>query len=427
MLQNDEPFRWEVLDQRLIAPKISAIADKMHKRAAGEERRIAYEVAQSGNAAGYLPRLFDFHEQLTEQWAADVYAAHCKAWKEQGRTVSPGFIRAVRDRAITPLIATRKGTVQWEVSIRATRISEPLNSCALGEWSRRMDRLAARWSSKLEAEAVAAEYRSSDQGCDIGNAELPDLLKLADGFQLPDPVGTNPFRPEDPRHQVWKAASRRAEQEVCVLNAAGIDVACEFRSCTEDEARRLVFARVSYLACAKYDIWAKRGIQIVWSDEAIPTYDQWLANYANAWLNTVKNWRFEMEGLLPELRSRLIGRMEFWKSEARRYVAEQQTAVAKREDPHQLLQAGHTPGEKPEPAPAPKRTVIGSNIDKFRKECGWSYHDLSNRTGLEKKLILGHVNKAKGLYPKTLKIYADAFTKTLGRIVSVKDLETPTG
>jgi hypothetical protein len=73
--------------------------------------------------------------------------------------------------------------------------------------------------------------------------------------------------------------------------------------------------------------------------------------------------------------------------------------------------------------PNPKQTQIGANIDRLRKECGWSFNKLAERTGLEKKLILGHVNHGKGIWPATLRIYADAFTKKLERPVTVAELE----
>jgi hypothetical protein len=49
---------------------------------------------------------------------------------------------------------------------------------------------------------------------------------------------------------------------------------------------------------------------------------------------------------------------------------------------------------------------------------------LAERTLLEKKLILGHVNKGKGIRPNTLRLYADAFTKELGRKVTATDLKS---
>jgi ribosome-binding protein aMBF1 (putative translation factor) len=68
-------------------------------------------------------------------------------------------------------------------------------------------------------------------------------------------------------------------------------------------------------------------------------------------------------------------------------------------------------------------TVMGQNINRLRKECGWSFEELSAKTGIDKKLILGHVNKGKGAFPETIKVYADAFSKGLNRIVTVSELE----
>jgi hypothetical protein len=69
-------------------------------------------------------------------------------------------------------------------------------------------------------------------------------------------------------------------------------------------------------------------------------------------------------------------------------------------------------------------TALGRNIDRYRKECGWSFDRLAEATGLDKKLILGHVNEGKGAYPSTLKTYADGLSKKLGRTVTVADLES---
>jgi hypothetical protein len=61
------------------------------------------------------------------------------------------------------------------------------------------------------------------------------------------------------------------------------------------------------------------------------------------------------------------------------------------------------------------------NIDTLRRECGWSLDELAEATGLDHKLVRGHV-KGKGAHPSTLKTYADAFSEKLGRTVSVADL-----
>ena len=69
------------------------------------------------------------------------------------------------------------------------------------------------------------------------------------------------------------------------------------------------------------------------------------------------------------------------------------------------------------------KSALGYNIDRLRKECGWSFDQLANRTNLNKKLILGHVNRNRGAHPSTLKIYADTFSAALRRLVTVAELE----
>lgn len=68
-------------------------------------------------------------------------------------------------------------------------------------------------------------------------------------------------------------------------------------------------------------------------------------------------------------------------------------------------------------------TSLGRNIDRLRKDCGWSFDELAKKTGIEKKLILAHVNEGTRPQPRIAKLYADAFTKALGRPISASDLE----
>ena len=165
-------FRWGDIDERLLSPKTNDLAEEMQKRIAIGERTAALDTDRSGNTAGYLTRLFDFHEQLTNEWAERLYAAHREAWAQQNQSVSAAFIRAVRDHAITQLIAVRKSSVHAAVLLRGTQIGEQPNPIALGEWNRRMDRLAVRWSRRLEAEAVASEYQKSSHVDDDRRFEL---------------------------------------------------------------------------------------------------------------------------------------------------------------------------------------------------------------------------------------------------------------
>jgi hypothetical protein len=70
------------------------------------------------------------------------------------------------------------------------------------------------------------------------------------------------------------------------------------------------------------------------------------------------------------------------------------------------------------------KTNFARNVDRLRKDCGWSFDDLAQATGLDKKLLLGHVNGGKGAHPSTLERYAQTFTEKLGRTITVAALES---
>jgi hypothetical protein len=144
----EERFRWEQIDRRLLNAKTYDLADEMRKRAAEAERRIVFEGYQQGNPERVPIRLFDFHEQLINEWAEKLYGAYCEAWTQSNRLISPEFIRAVRDRAIAPLIAARKSSVKSYVEDRWVRIGEARNKHVLARWDLRMSCLASRWHRK---------------------------------------------------------------------------------------------------------------------------------------------------------------------------------------------------------------------------------------------------------------------------------------
>jgi ribosome-binding protein aMBF1 (putative translation factor) len=66
---------------------------------------------------------------------------------------------------------------------------------------------------------------------------------------------------------------------------------------------------------------------------------------------------------------------------------------------------------------------IGQNIEKLRKECGWSYDQLAGATGIDKKLVLSHTHRKHKPNPNTLRVYAQAFSKKLNRPITANNLE----
>jgi hypothetical protein len=102
----------------------------------------------------------------------------------------------------------------------------------------------------------------------------PESFRLPEGFASGgDPVKGNPFHPDDPRHRVWRDATRVAEQEVARINV-------DFFACLERVEREqnaaeeaggtiaqdslLLAAWARDKACpvstflAQFDAWAKQ-------------------------------------------------------------------------------------------------------------------------------------------------------------------------
>jgi hypothetical protein len=88
------------------------------------------------------------------------------------------------------------------------------------------------------------------------------------------------------------------------------------------------------LVIAKFDVWAERGVKVVWTDDAAEDYGKWLVEYENAWIDSVSAYLtshpppFSSESVLTDLRRRLRGRVLHWKAEARRYRVQQEAHAA---------------------------------------------------------------------------------------------------
>jgi hypothetical protein len=66
--------------------------------------------------------------------------------------------------------------------------------------------------------------------------------------------------------------------------------------------------------------------------------------------------------------------------------------------------------------------ALAENLDLLRIEAGWSFDDMYQATGISKKLSIGHVRHGKGITPRNLRVYAEAFTKALKRPIAPQDL-----
>ena len=157
------------------------------------------------------------------------------------------------------------------------------------------------------------------------DGNTPERFELPKSFaEASDPVGGNPFPPEHPAHGMWLDATRQAEAEVCRLNAAA------HTALTLETAGEWM----PTLVVAKFDVWAKRGVRFVWTDQAEQQYAVWLVDYANEWIEPIARYftthppPFPADRFLADLQRRLGARVQHWRTEALRYRVQQDAHAA---------------------------------------------------------------------------------------------------
>jgi hypothetical protein len=186
---DSHPFSWRDLDRRILSQKTHELAQEMHGRIGLATRRIGFETAQRRNTSAYRPELLAFHEKLLDEWAQRLYTAYCETWALQGRTVTPEFIRAIRDRPIAKLFVARRSSVIAEMGLHHRRTGGLSNISGVAKtWALTVTRVAARWNQKLEAEAAAAEYRNPPSSSKHKDVSAPLVSKTP---------GRRPVRPAD--------------------------------------------------------------------------------------------------------------------------------------------------------------------------------------------------------------------------------------
>lgn len=177
-----------------------------------------------------------------------------------------------------------------------------------------------------------------------------------------DPIEGNPFPEGDVRHKVWEDATRKAEEELCRLDSDVLK--------TRTDSPDAAVSWMRSVVVGKFNIWAKRGIHVVWNDGAVQAYDQWLTNYAREWLdcvNAAEPFRavVPLDSLLSELRLCLMERVAWWQAEARRYVAQQRKQAQENlEIPQPKKKRGRPPGGR--------RGPLYERVKKVWKERGAS-------------------------------------------------------
>ena len=134
---------------------------------------------------------------------------------------------------------------------------------------------------------------------------------LPDGSQSLDPVPENPFKETNPRHRTWGDATKRAEETLLKLNSATLGSLSPEGNPT----------RMLEHESARFDVWAERGLYVVWSDQDLAAFDAWLLSYASALLHKAVGTYGDdnpwAESYLARLKVKLMARVDHWRALAR--------------------------------------------------------------------------------------------------------------
>lgn len=70
-------------------------------------------------------------------------------------------------------------------------------------------------------------------------------------------------------------------------------------------------------------------------------------------------------------------------------------------------------------------TSFAENVDRLRKECGWTNEDLAEAVGVDVTTIYSHMKGTSKPRPQNIAEYAKAFSEKLGREIQPSDLIQP--
>jgi hypothetical protein len=138
------------------------LSEEMRRSVAAEEAQIRFANLRNENSGTVPTLLLKMHERLVDQWIAKTYEVYCEVWETQGNVKSAEFIRAVSLNAIPLIIAARTTAVVGEfaqANKAMGRSAEP-HDARMASFKSSMQRLATRWTRKLEIDARECGHRT---------------------------------------------------------------------------------------------------------------------------------------------------------------------------------------------------------------------------------------------------------------------------
>jgi hypothetical protein len=145
-------------DERLFLLKLQPINQRMHAEAGKCWARARAEVKRLGNHARLLPAFVECQLEVLRKYLEEVYGLRREVWLLDGNAVTPEFIRTMSVPHAFTVIAARKGAIQHELNLHATRTGEHQRGGHI--LAHQMNRLQSEVANRYEIEAIELEKQA---------------------------------------------------------------------------------------------------------------------------------------------------------------------------------------------------------------------------------------------------------------------------
>jgi hypothetical protein len=455
-----------LFDEKLYILKFARLSRELHKKIYPAERRVFAEQRKigQGHGASFYAKLADAHLDLLREQLEGVDQICREVWEAQGNSVTPEFVRTVIRGHIFLDIAARAGSINGHLQLMARRtrftdMAAPLDHLAL-----KRGQLESEWSERYEIEAIELEHRAKSKArqgtVDSGGS---GAAKHATPSQFTCSESSPMLMPQVAK----KALSNHGD--------LWRDYQDRFmRLAREEQGQREVFTTATtlramnqllraYCTYMKHPEGWERGKPDQGMICLIDTPPHGVWNYSDGvsenFRERVRLCVSEAGRALPDCPSGADAE-DFWlhrlylglleNNSEQLFAASQdggmilsvcvasatfctrlqRSAFYQSQPTHSGVANRYSDKELPHKVVRPPANgivaagpAIGENINKLRKECGWSFDEIAKETGIDKRLICRHVNKGTKPTPRLLREYAQAFSRRLGRKITPLDLE----
>jgi hypothetical protein len=176
---SDGKFHWDLIDHRLVALKLTNLAEEMSESTRAEIGQIRLNNIGNNNSQAVPTQIIAMHLRRTEESIEETYRAYCEVWEKQGHEKSADFIRAVSNHAIPTIISARTLSVVSQLSQERARTGthiEPHNA-RMESFKRSMSLLAARWARKLEIEARECAHSERANRFQVSQKSIGNVIR----------------------------------------------------------------------------------------------------------------------------------------------------------------------------------------------------------------------------------------------------------